>query len=124
MQLVLPFQLLSDAPCRLHYRASGRNAAGTTTIVVDVVSQDDAPLGIITMARVRDKGFVGCLTSLTQLGTILEKALMCLTFLSTSQSTYSNHRVILLSTCVMEILEICLYALDKFLVLQQHQRAG
>jgi hypothetical protein len=93
-------------------------------MVVDVVSQDDAPLGIITMARVRDEGFVGCLTSLTQLGTILEKALMGLTFLSTSQSTYANHRVILLSTCVMELLEICLYALDKFLVLQQHQRCG
>jgi hypothetical protein len=47
-----------------------------TTIVVDAVSQDDAPLDTITMDHARAEGFVGCLTSLTQLGTNLEQALM------------------------------------------------
>jgi hypothetical protein len=49
---------------------------GPTTTMVDVVSQDDAPLDIITTARTRAEVFVGCLTSLTQLGTNLVQALM------------------------------------------------
>jgi hypothetical protein len=49
---------------------------GRTTTAADAVSQDDAPLGTITTAHIRAEGFVGCLTSLTQLGTNLEQTLM------------------------------------------------
>jgi hypothetical protein len=47
-----------------------------TTIAVDVVLQDDAPLSTITTVHTIAEGFVGFLTSLTQLGTNLEQALM------------------------------------------------
>jgi hypothetical protein len=51
-QVVLRFWLLSDAPHRLQYRASGRNAVGLVPLVhgggritnaVDTVSQDSRP---------------------------------------------------------------------------------
>jgi hypothetical protein len=35
-----------------------------------------APLGTITMVHARVEGFVGCLTTITQLGTNLEQAPM------------------------------------------------
>jgi hypothetical protein len=70
-----------------------------------------APLGTITTTRARAEGLCG-FSKLTQLTRIhLEQAYSGLTNLSTSQSTYANHRVILLSTWVYEHLEmstICL----------------
>jgi hypothetical protein len=46
------------------------------TNVVDTVSQVSRPLNAITKARIRAEGFVGCLTSLTQLETNLEQTLI------------------------------------------------
>jgi hypothetical protein len=84
--VVLRFRLLSDAPRRLHYRAFGINVAasfplvhggGRITNTVDTVSQDSHPTQYnITTARARAEEFVGCLISLTQLGTNIEQALI------------------------------------------------
>jgi hypothetical protein len=74
-----------------------------------------APLGTITTTRARAKGLCG-FSKLTQLTRIhLEQAPKRSNYnLSTLQSTYANHRVILLSTWVYEHLEmstICLVML-------------
>jgi hypothetical protein len=84
-QVVLRFRLLSDAPRRLHYRASGRKRRGPRSLryTVAVVTQTRlswsrktlAPLGTITTARARDEWLFG-LSKLTQLTRIhLEQAL-------------------------------------------------
>ena len=58
------------------------------------------PLGTIIRTHARAEGLCG-LSKLTQLTRVhLKQALSGLTNLSTSQSTYANHRVILLSTWV------------------------
>jgi hypothetical protein len=81
-----PLWLLSDAPCRLHYRASGRKRCGPRSLryTMAAVTQTRlsrsrktlAPLGIITTAHARAEGL--CVFSkLTQLTRIhLEQALM------------------------------------------------
>jgi hypothetical protein len=80
-----PHRLLSDAPCRLHYRASGRKRRGPCSLryTVAIVTQTRlsrsrktlAPLGTITTTHARDKGLCG-FTKLTQLTRVhLEQAL-------------------------------------------------
>jgi hypothetical protein len=54
----------------------------------------------------------------------LEQAQCSLTNLSTSQSTYANHRVILLSTWVFENLEISTICLGMLLGLPYLEMAG
>jgi hypothetical protein len=82
---MLRFWLLSDAPRRLLYRASGRKRRGPRSLryTVAVVTQTRlsrshktlAPLGTITTARARADGLCG-LSKLTQLTRIhLEQAL-------------------------------------------------
>jgi hypothetical protein len=84
-QVVLRFRLLSDAPRRLHYRASGQKRCGPRSLryTVAVVTQTWlswsrktlAPLGTITTARARAEGLCG-FTKLTQLTRVhLEQAL-------------------------------------------------
>jgi hypothetical protein len=85
-QVVLRFRLLSDAPRRLHYRASDRKRRGPRSLryTVAAVTQTRlsrsrktlAPLGTITTARARAERL--CVFSkLTQLTRIhLEQALM------------------------------------------------
>jgi hypothetical protein len=84
-QVVLRFWLLSDAPRRLHYRASGRKRRGPRSLcyTVAVVTQTRlsrsrktlAPLDTITMARARAEGLCG-FSKLTQLTRIhLEQTL-------------------------------------------------
>ena len=81
-----PLRLLSDAPCRLHYRASGRKCCGPHSLRYTMVAVTQtrlsrsrktlAPLGTITTARARAEGLCG-FSKLTQLTRIhLEKALM------------------------------------------------
>jgi hypothetical protein len=83
-----------------------------------------APLSTITMARARAEGLCG-LSKLTQLTRIhLEQALKRLTNLSTSQSTYTNHQVILLSTWVYEHMEMSTICLSMFLGLPHLEMAG
>jgi hypothetical protein len=83
--VVLRFRLLSDAPRRLHYRASDRKRRGPRSLRYMVVAvtqtrlplsrKNLAPLGTITIARARTKGFCG-FSKLTQLTRIhLEQAL-------------------------------------------------
>jgi hypothetical protein len=85
-QVVLYFWILSDAPRRLHYRASGRKRRGprslwyTLAIVTQTwLSQSCktlTPLGTITTAHARPEGLCG-FSKLTQLTRIhLEQALM------------------------------------------------
>ena len=82
------------------------------------------PLGTITTAHARAEGLCG-LSKLTQLTRVhLEQALSGLTNLSTSQSTYANHRVILLSTWVYELLEMSTICLGMLLELQRLGMAG
>jgi hypothetical protein len=70
-----------------------------TTNTVDVVSQDSRLTRYNYNDSSKRRGCWGCLTSLKQLGLNLEQAhLSSLTNLSTSQSTYANQHVILLST--------------------------
>jgi hypothetical protein len=74
---MLPIIFTIELPAKMPWASFPLvHGGGHTTITVDVVSQDNAPLGTITMAHTRDEGFVGCLTSLTQLGTNLEQALV------------------------------------------------
>jgi hypothetical protein len=84
-QVVLRFRLLSDAPRRLHYRASGQKRRGPRSLryTVATVTQTQlsqsrkilAPLGTITTARTRAEGLCGFF-KLTQLNRIhLDQAL-------------------------------------------------
>jgi hypothetical protein len=127
VQVVIYFWLLLDAPHHLHYRAFGQIVVGLVhsgtrwrphTNAVDAVSQDSRPTQYNYNGSRKSRGVCG-LSNLTH--TTRNKPIandnMDLTNLSNSQSTYTNHRVILLSTCVMELLEMCIYALDMFLVL-------
>jgi hypothetical protein len=76
------------------------------------------------MARARAEGLCG-LSKLTQLTRIhLEQALKRLTNLSTSQSTYTNHQVILLSTWVYELLEMSTICLGMLLGLPHLGMSG
>jgi hypothetical protein len=81
-----PLRLLSDAPRRLHYRASGQKRRGPRSLryTLAVVTQirlswsrkPHAPLGTITTAHARAEGLCG-FSKLTQLTRIhLEQALM------------------------------------------------
>jgi hypothetical protein len=82
-----------------------------------------APLGTITTARARADELCG-FTKLTQLIRVhLEQALKHLTNLSTSQSTYANHLVILLSTWEFELLEMCTICLGMLLGLPHIEMA-
>jgi hypothetical protein len=101
--------LLSHAPHRLHYRASSRNIAGL--IPFGTLWQPHHKCGWCSLARLSphliqlqwlvQKPRVLRVYNLNRLGLNLEEALQSgLTNLSTSQSTYGNHRVILLSTWV------------------------
>jgi hypothetical protein len=95
------------------------------TNTVDTVSQDSLPTQYNYNSSHKSRGFLWVwLTSLTQLRIHLEQVNSGLTSVSTSQSTYINHRVILLSTCVMEHLEMCIYAWDTLLGLQQLHMSG
>jgi hypothetical protein len=83
-----------------------------------------APLGTITTARTRAEGFSG-FSKLTQLTRIhLEQVHERSTNLSTSQSTYANHQVILLSTWVFEHLEMSTICLGVLLGLPHLQMSG
>jgi hypothetical protein len=84
-QVVLRFRLLSDAPRRLHYRASGRKRREPRSLryTVAAVTQTRlswsrktlAPLGTITTAHARAEGLCG-FSKLTQLTRIhLEQVL-------------------------------------------------
>jgi hypothetical protein len=86
MQVVLRFRLLSDAPRRLHYRASGRKRHGPHSLryTVAAVTQTRlsqsrktlAPLITITTAHARAEWLCG-FSKLAQLTRIhLEQALM------------------------------------------------
>jgi hypothetical protein len=86
VQVVLRFRLLSDAPRRLHYRASDRKRHEPRSLryTVAIMTQTRlsrsrktlTPLGTITTARARVEGLCG-LSKLTQLTRIhLEQALM------------------------------------------------
>jgi hypothetical protein len=83
--VVLRFRLLSDAPRRLHYRASDRKRRGPRSLRYTVVAVTEtrlswsrstlAPLGTITTTHVRAEGLCGS-SKLTQLTRIhLEQAL-------------------------------------------------
>jgi hypothetical protein len=85
-QMALRFRLLSDTPCRLHFRASGRKRRGPRSFryTVVVVTQTWlsrsrkilVPLGTITMTRASAEGLCG-FSKLTQQTRIhLEQALM------------------------------------------------
>jgi hypothetical protein len=85
-QVVQRFRLLSDAPRRLHYRASSQKRCGPRSLryMVAAVTQTRLSrsrktlvlLGTITMAHARAKGFYG-FSKLTQLTRIhQEQALM------------------------------------------------
>jgi hypothetical protein len=114
--------LLLDSPCHVHYRVSSQNV----TILVPSGTRwwpqhkhgwcavtSSAPLDTILQRLEKElRVLVGFLTTLTQLGTTLEQVLSYLTNLSTTQSTYANHRVILLSTWVFGAL-VCVSTFGK-----------
>jgi hypothetical protein len=86
VQVVLRFWLLSGAPRRLHYRASGQKChtprsfrytvAAVTQTWLSQSHKTLAPLGTITMARARAEGSCG-FSKLTQLTRIhLEQTIM------------------------------------------------
>jgi hypothetical protein len=56
LHVVFTIELLAETPWALFPPVHG---GGRTTNEVDAVLQDDAPLGTITMDRVRAKGFCG-----------------------------------------------------------------
>jgi hypothetical protein len=66
--------------------------------------------------------FFSKLTQLTRI--YLEQALRSLTNLSTLQSTYTNHRVILLSTWVFEHLKMSIICLGMLLGLTHLEMTG
>jgi hypothetical protein len=83
-----------------------------------------APLGVITMAHARAEGLY-YFFKLTQLTRIHKsKFISGLTNLSTSQSTYANHRVILLTTWVLEHMEMSTTCIGMFHGLPHLQMAS
>jgi hypothetical protein len=85
-----PYPLSSFRPKRRRPRFLRYTVAAVTQTRLSLSRKTLAPLDTITTVRARAEGLCG-FSKLTQL-----------TRLSTSQSTYANHRVILLSTWVFE----------------------
>jgi hypothetical protein len=133
-QVVLHFQLLSDAPCLLDYRASGQNTAGL--VPFGTWWWPWHKLGCHGLARLSShsvqlqwlaqelRGFVA-FYKLAQLTRIhLEQHISDPNNLSTSQSTYANNQVILLSPWVFEHLEMSIACVGMLLGLPHLQMAG
>jgi hypothetical protein len=73
----LPIVFTIELPAKMSWDSFPLvHGGGCTTNAVDMVLQDDAPLDTVTIAHARAEEFMVCLTSLTQLGTNLEQALM------------------------------------------------
>ena len=97
------------------------HGGGRDTNAVVTVSQDSRPTRYNYNGSHKSQG-VMCFSKLIQLTMIhLEQGL---TNLSTSQSTYANHRVIILSTSVYEHLEMSILYLGMLLGLPHLQMAS
>jgi hypothetical protein len=132
--VVLRFRLLSYAPLIFTIEFPTKTSrvsfpqvhgGGRVTNAVHTASQDSHLTWYNYNGSCKSQGVLWVFSKLTQLTRgHLEQARSDLTNLSTSQSAYTNHRVILLSTWVYEYLEMSITCIGMLLGLPHLQMTG